>query len=191
MRAQGVDLDERMVAIARRRRPRLAFSTGDALHLPFEDGSFGGYRADKVLHDCADPAAVVREARRVLAPGGRAVLIGRDWDGLLVDADDAGLTRALVHARADLVKGPRTARRYRALLLDAGFRDVAVEAHLGVFTDAAALPVLTGVAEAVRAAGLADPDDCREWIGEQERRARADRLFLAVPLVVAHGQRGG
>ncbi|MEV7040340.1 methyltransferase domain-containing protein [Amycolatopsis sp. NPDC051061] len=31
-----------------------------------------GYRADKVLHELADLAAAVAEARRVLAPGGRA-----------------------------------------------------------------------------------------------------------------------
>ncbi|MEU8149944.1 hypothetical protein [Nonomuraea sp. NPDC048901] len=57
------------------------------------------------------------------APGGRIVLIGQDWDTLVIDSDDPALTRTIVHARADQVTSPRAARSYRNLLLDAGFED--------------------------------------------------------------------
>ena len=58
-------------------------------------------------HVLDDPARAAGEARRVLAPGGRIVLIGQDWDTFVIDADDAALTRTIVHARADLVPTPR------------------------------------------------------------------------------------
>jgi hypothetical protein len=57
----------------------------------------------------------VAEARRVLCPGGRIVLVGQDWDTIMVDSDDAALTRTIVHARADILSTPRAGRQYRNL----------------------------------------------------------------------------
>jgi hypothetical protein len=48
--------------------------------------------------------------------------------------------------------------------------------HTVVFTDEAALPLLTTLA-----AALPGSDD---WLAEQARRARDDRLFVAVPNVL-------
>ncbi|GCE02419.1 methyltransferase domain-containing protein [Embleya hyalina] len=189
VRAVGLDLDPRMLAAAELRHPTGEFRRGDAHAPPFADASFGGYRADKVLHESADPAAVVAQARRVLRPGGRIVLTGQDWDTILVDAADPALTRTLVHARADRVPGPRTARRYRALLLDAGFRDVRVEVDTWVVVDGSLLPLLVGLAESARANGTITADGCRAWIADQRERANADRSFVAVPMFVAAGTR--
>lgn len=189
VRAVGLDLDPRMLAAAELRHPTGEFRRGDAHAPPFADGSFGGYRADKLLHESADPAAVVAEARRVLRPGGRIVLTGQDWDTILVDAADPALTRTLVHARADRVPGPRTARRYRALLLDAGFRDVRVEVDTWVVVDGSLLPLLVGLAESARAHATITADRCRAWIADQHERADADRSFVAVPMFVAAGTR--
>ncbi|NYI03538.1 methyltransferase domain-containing protein [Allostreptomyces psammosilenae] len=188
-RAVGVDVDPRMLGTARRRWPAADFRQADAGRLPFADGSLDGYRAEKVYHVLDAPARAAEEARRVLAPGGRAVLIGQDWDALVVDADDAELTRAIVHARADQLPSPRASRGYRGLLLDAGFRDVAVEAHTSVFTEPELLPMALGLAEAARAAGAIGPEQARAWCAEQTRRARTGRLLLAVPIFLAAGRR--
>jgi SAM-dependent methyltransferase len=189
VRATGIDLDERMLTAARRRWPTIDVRSADADELPFGDGTLDGYRADKVYHALDDPARATLEARRVLVVGGRAVLIGQDWDTIVIDAHDATLTRAIVQARADLVPSPRAARRYRSLLLDAGFCDVTVEVHTGVFTHPAMLPMATGMAEAARGVGAIDRDQADAWIAEQARRAETGRLFLAVPIFVAAGRR--
>lgn len=174
--AIGVDLDPEMVEAARTRMPGGDFHVGDATALPLGDGSVSGYRADKVLHTLAEPALAVAEARRVLRKHGRAVLVGQDWDTIVVDSDDPVRTRALVHARADGLPSPLVARRYRNLLLDNGFRDVTVEVHTLVFTGPVFLPVLRTYAE-------------DEWFDEQATRAGQDRLFAAVPMFLATGTR--
>ncbi|MGV9326526.1 methyltransferase domain-containing protein [Streptosporangium sandarakinum] len=188
-RAIGVDLSEHMVSAARRRWPDADFRVGDACDLPLQDGAVAGYRADKVFHDLTDAGRALEEAARVLVPGGRIVLIGQDWDAFLIDSDDPSLTRTIVHARADRTADPRAARRYRNLLLDAGFEDVAVEIHTGVFTDATMLPMLTGIAEAARAGGAITAEQEAAWAAEQTERARAGRMFLALPIFVASARR--
>ncbi|MEO3825716.1 methyltransferase domain-containing protein [Actinomadura sp. B10D3] len=189
VRAMGIDVDDTMIALARKRWPDGEFRTGDAYALPLGDGEAAGYRADKVVHTLADPGRALAEARRVLAPGGRIVLCGQDWDMFAVDSADPELTRTIVRERADLVASPRAARRHRNLLLDAGFREVTVEVHTGVFTDDSFLPVLTRLAETCREHGAITDAQAGAWIADQRERARTDRLFAAVPFFLAAATR--
>ncbi|MFF8602338.1 methyltransferase domain-containing protein [Streptomyces sp. NPDC015232] len=183
VRAEGVDLDPEALTAARARHPGLVLHRGSATELPFADASFDGYRADKLYHALAAPEQAAAEAHRVLVPGGRAVLVGQDWDALILDSDAPELTRRLVHARADRVPSPRAARRYRTLLLDAGFTDVTVEVRTAVLTGPEALPLITALA-----AGATD-EDAPAWLADQHRRATEDRVFLAVPMFLAAGTR--
>lgn len=185
VRAVGVGVDEHMISIGRTRWPDAEFHVGPADDLPLDTGSAAGYRAEKVFHALDDPATALREAHRVLAPGGRIVLLGQDWDTFVIDSDAPALTRRMVHAFADGVPSPRAARQYRNLLLDTGFHDVTVEVHTGVFTDAMMMPMLTGIADTAHAAGAVSREQAEAWIGEQTERARIGRLFLAVPLFLA------
>ncbi|MER7171450.1 methyltransferase domain-containing protein [Streptomyces mesophilus] len=186
-RATGIDLDPQMLHVARERCPKGDFREGDLTELPFDDATLDGYRADKVLHTLADPARAVAEARRVLVPGGRAVLVGQDWDTFVIDAADPALTRTIVQARADLTTSPRAARTHRALLLDAGFTQTGVEVHTAVFTEGSALPLLAGMASAAHEAGAITADEAETWLADQRRRAAADRFFLAIPMFLAVG----
>jgi ubiquinone/menaquinone biosynthesis C-methylase UbiE len=188
-RAIGVDLDPAMLTAARDRFPELDLRAADAADLPLGDGEAQGYRADKVYHVLPDPSAALVEARRVLAPGGRIVLLGQDWDTMVIDSDQAGLTRRIVHARADTIRHPRVARAYRNLLSDAGFREVELEVHTMVFTDASTLPLLAGHAAAACNTGAISEEEAEAWIGEQSRRAAAGRLLLAVPMFLAAATR--
>ncbi|MFI6937957.1 methyltransferase domain-containing protein [Streptomyces sp. NPDC050418] len=187
--ATGIDLDPQMLRVARERHPKADLRAADLAELPFADGTLDGYRADKVLHTVADPGHALAEARRVLVPGGRAVLAGQDWDTFVIDAKDAALTRTIVRSRADLVTSPRAARGHRSLLLGAGFTEVGVEVHTAVFTGAAALPMLAVFASAARDAGAITSTEYEAWLADQRQRAGTDRLFVAVPLFVAVGTR--
>jgi ubiquinone/menaquinone biosynthesis C-methylase UbiE len=187
--AVGVDLDPAMLAAARSRFPGLDLRAADAADLPLKDGQAHGYRADKVYHVLPEPAAALTEARRVLAPGGRIVLLGQDWDTVVIDSDQPGVTRRLVHARADTITHPRIARAYRNLLLDAGFQDVELEVRTLLFTDASMLPLLSGYADAGRRTGAVSDEQAEAWIGEQTRRAAEGRTMVAIPMFLAAATR--
>lgn len=187
--AIGVDLDPAMLAAAHARFPDIEVRAADAADLPIADGQAHGYRADKVYHVLPDPPTALAEARRVLAPEGRIVLLGQDWDTIVIDSDQPETTRRIVHARADTLPHPRIARAYRALLLDAGFGEVEIEVHTAVFTDATMLPILTGHATAARETGAISDDEAGSWLDEQARRARDGRLLVAIPMFLAAGTR--
>lgn len=186
----GVDIDAEMLDLAGQRCPGADLREAGAESLPFDDGALAGYRADKVYHALPDPAAAVAEARRVLAPGGRLVLLGQDWECFAVDSSHPALTRTIVQARADTVTSPRAARGFRALLLNAGFAEVTVEAPTGVLTDPAlVLPMLTGFASNATNSGAVTEAEAGRWLADQEHRARTDRLLAAAPMFVAAATR--
>lgn len=73
----GIDRSEASIRIARvreRRRPRgVSFAVADAARLPFGTGRFDLVVANMALMDVRDARRAVREASRVLRPGGRFV----------------------------------------------------------------------------------------------------------------------
>lgn len=70
IRLVGVDLNERQLAEARRLHPEATYVQADAARLPFPDASFERVHCSWLLEHVPHPVAVLREVRRVLAPGG-------------------------------------------------------------------------------------------------------------------------
>lgn len=103
---------------------------GDGFRAPFRDGSFDLVLVRHVLQALPDPVALLREARRLLAPGGHAHLLVEDYAAILFDVDDyetADHFREVAprfRARGtDLYQGRRIVRHLR----EAGFKGIEVE----------------------------------------------------------------
>lgn len=81
----GVDSSEAMVALARKRLPRVAarLLRARAEGLPFADEAFDAVTALGSLEYTEDAAAAVRELARVLRPGGTAVVSWPNFRGLV------------------------------------------------------------------------------------------------------------
>lgn len=71
-RVYGVDVDAEWVARGGQEVPNLALAVGE--NLPFADGSFDVVLLHEVLEHVTDDRRTLREAGRVLAPGGRVVV---------------------------------------------------------------------------------------------------------------------
>src|SRR4029078_4007285 len=94
---------------------RVRFEAGDALAMPFADGTFNGAYSINVAMNIADKAAFYREIRRVLVPGGWLVLAES------AIGDGRPLDFPTPWARTAATSFLATADQTRAGLLDAGF----------------------------------------------------------------------
>ena len=79
-RAVGVDIDEKARELARAELmiagvPGCSLRKGDMYRLPFDDHEFDTIILDDVLANAAHPIRALREARRLLKPGGRMLLL--------------------------------------------------------------------------------------------------------------------
>lgn len=76
----GVDISEKMLNVARGKHAaheNASFREGNAGELPFPGAGFDLVVTANSFHYFGDPIASLREMRRVLRPGGRAVVL--DW----------------------------------------------------------------------------------------------------------------
>jgi SAM-dependent methyltransferase len=133
-RVVGLDRDPSMLAAARAAagdRP-IEWREGDAIALPFADGAFDVVLCQQGLQFIPDKLAALREMHRVLAPGGRALASvwrpTRDIPGYRALED--ALARHLGRPAALPPFSFGDARELRRLLVEAGFRDIAIRAEV-------------------------------------------------------------
>jgi ubiquinone/menaquinone biosynthesis C-methylase UbiE len=175
-RVHAVDPSESMLAIARRREPGagaapLEVRPGDALALPLPDGGADAAVSTQVLEYVDDVPAALAEARRVLRPGGRLLILDTDWDSIVWHSRDPERTRRVLEAWNEHLADPYLPRRLPRLLRDAGFTLTACSVvpllNRGFDPQTYSAGVLEIIARFVAGRG---------GVGEAEARAWADEL---------------
>jgi ubiquinone/menaquinone biosynthesis C-methylase UbiE len=133
--ATGVDVAAAMVDIASAWHPAATFVQASVTDLPFADESFDAAVGNTVIQHVGAPTIAAGELARVLAPGGRVAL--STWDAPERSPFFAALLGALADAEvpqpSEVPPGPSffqfaDAAAFRALLAEAGFVDVEVDA---------------------------------------------------------------
>jgi SAM-dependent methyltransferase len=120
----GFDLDQERIATAARLAPlagpgRLRVFRGDALRVPLRSASCDLAVCSEVIEHIRDDDAAVREARRVLEPGGLFILTSTADEPWNVEAE-----KEFDHARAGY-----SGEAFRALVESNGFRVRSLEGY--------------------------------------------------------------
>jgi SAM-dependent methyltransferase len=125
--AYGLDMTDEMLALAEQNKAaagaeNVQFLKGHIEEIPLPDASVDVVISNCVINLAADKGQVLREAYRVLKPGGRFAVSDVVAQGALPED-----LRSDMEAWVGCVAGALEEQEYRRLLTDAGFGDVDVE----------------------------------------------------------------
>jgi ubiquinone/menaquinone biosynthesis C-methylase UbiE len=140
--AVGLDPSSELLAVARRLAQeaglgdRVDFREGEALRLPFPDGSFDAVLCVTVLSHVPRGEAAVPELVRVLRPEGRLGVFDLDTDMTTFTHPDRALTRRIVAAASDATAVDGwLVRRLPLLFQRAGLGEVRARGFFPLETD--------------------------------------------------------
>jgi len=127
-KAYGLDMTDQMLALARENQRKsgvtnVEFLRGEIEHIPLPDNSVDVIISNCVINLSADKDAVLREAFRVLKPGGRFAVS----DVVVRGHDVPAEVRRSMELWIGCVAGALEESDYRAKLEGAGFEQVDVE----------------------------------------------------------------
>ncbi len=125
--AYGLDMTDAMLELAERNRAEASvenarFLKGIIKDIPLPSQSMDVVISNRVINLSADKGKVLREAYRVLTPGGRFAVSDIVFQGRISQA-----LRADLESWAGCIAGALEEETYRALLASAGFTNVEVE----------------------------------------------------------------
>ena len=103
-------------------RPWVSIDEGDALALPYPDGTFDAAVSTQVYEYVADVPAALAELRRVVRAGGRALILDTDWDSVVWHAADRDRHRRIMAAWDEHLADPHLPCTLPGHLRRAGFR---------------------------------------------------------------------
>ena len=186
----GIDLkptklDEARATWERDGRPAaIEYQVADARQLPFPDSHFDRVLCAETLEYIGDPALALREMRRVLCPGGLALLVHTDYDTQAFNAGDKDLCRRLVAAFSDSGPNGQMGRALYPLCAAAGFTHVQPEVYTLVNTewrpDRYAYRVAHMMVDWLRLTQRATDADLARWLADLEAQAARGAFYYSI-----------
>jgi len=192
----GLDNSATMITEAQKRAANsnlpVEFRIGDVLHLEFPSNTFNGCRANRVLTHLTEPRQALTEMVRVTRPQARIVCFDRDWESLMIDANDQQLTRKIANFICDNSPNGWIGRQLPSLFLECGLTEIKVAPDTLYLTDFAFTEQAMALREtATRSVeqGVISQDEIAGWLQEQEQRGRTGRFFVAITGFAVSGRK--
>jgi arsenite methyltransferase len=175
----GLDVSEAMNTIARSRcasRAWIHIDDGDATTLPYPDASFDAAVSTQVYEYVSDLPRALAELRRVLRPGGRALILDTDWDSAVWHAADRELHERVIAAWEEHLVHPHLPSTLAGLLRRAGFsvpeQRVLVLFNPRLHSETFSANIMELIAQFVVGRRGLTATDAQAWL--DDLRARAD-----------------
>jgi arsenite methyltransferase len=170
-KAIGLDMTDEMLDLARANAAEaglenVEFRKGYLEDMPLPDGSVDVVISNCVINLSGDKPRVIREAARVLRPGGRFAV-----SDVIADPDMDEQTRADMAAWTGCVAGALTEAEFRGTLESAGFEEIEIRETHRVHEHAAAAiirarkPTADGCCQPQTLASCCEPADKDECCG--------------------------
>ena len=162
----------------------IEYRIADARQLPFPDAHFDRLFCAETLEYIDDAPQALREMRRVLRPGGLALLIHSDFDTQVFSASDTALCRKLVLAFSDSGPNGQMGRALFGLCSAAGFAHVQPDVYTLVNTewrpDRYAYRIAHMMAEWLRLEKHASDDEINRWLADLAAQAATNNFFYSI-----------
>jgi ubiquinone/menaquinone biosynthesis C-methylase UbiE len=183
----GVDQSPALLDAARRHTAdeglsdNVTYQVGDAHHLPIVDDEFDIVTLHTLISHVETPLQVLREARRVVKPGGTVAIFDGDYASLTFAYPDPTLARTIEDALIQLiVTNPRIMRDVPRVLPAAGLE--LVEADGTLYTNIGTGQFWPAAAESygplLARSGLLPQETVDDWKAFQARAVQ-DNTFVA------------
>jgi ubiquinone/menaquinone biosynthesis C-methylase UbiE len=160
----------------------VTYDTGDAHQLRYDDGEFDIVILHTLISHADDPLQVLREAGRVVRPGGSVAVFDGDYASLTFAYPDHVLATTIEEKLIQLiVANPRIMRDMPRLLNEAGLQLIEADGTLyaNIGTSSFWLSASKSYGDLMARSGLLPPADVVEWQAFQARSAADDTFFAA------------
>jgi arsenite methyltransferase len=121
----GIDVSGDMLALAQARCasiPNASVREASATSLPFADASFDAVASTQVYEFVDDIALALSELKRVLKPGGRALIVDTDWDSVVWNNSNYARMARVIDAWHAHCPHPHLPSQLPRLLREAGLQ---------------------------------------------------------------------